>query len=155
MHIWIAWPLSLKIFHLPCIPYIFCSNAHAGVFSSLTYHSLRSRHYYTMCHINLQSRKKKQGISAAIRATHSAAGLKTAQPVPIFYSAYPCPPSNLIIIINISADITPSQIKPFLKKETGSIPSLWLRTLPISYLPGSFYIHPHVNWILNLTQVPF
>lgn len=86
---------------------------------------------------------------------HSAAGLKTAQPVPIFYSAYPCPPSNLIIIINISADITPSQIKPFLKKETGSIPSLWLRTLPISYLPGSFYIHPHVNWILNLTQVPF
>ena len=61
LHIWIAWPLSLKIFHLPCIPYIFCSNAHAGVFSSLTYHSLRSRHYYTMCHINLQSRKKNKG----------------------------------------------------------------------------------------------
>lgn len=43
--------------------------------------------------------------------SHSAAGLKTVLLVPIFYSAYPCPPSNLIIIINISADITPSRIQ--------------------------------------------
>ena len=50
----------------------------------------------------------------------------------------------LIIIINISADITPSHIKPFLKKETGSVPSFLLRTLPNSFLSGSFYIQPHV-----------
>lgn len=52
---------------------------------------------------------------------------------------------ELTLIINISADITPSQIKPFLKKETGSVPSLLLRTLPISFLYDSFYIQSHVQ----------
>ena len=50
---------------------------------------------------------------------------------------------ELTLIINISADITPSQIKPFLKKETGSIPSLLLRTLPIPFLHNLFYSQHH------------
>ncbi len=50
---------------------------------------------------------------------------------------------ELTLIINISADITPSQIKPFLKKETGSVPSLLLRTLPIPFLHNLFYSQHH------------
>lgn len=73
--------------------------------------------------------------------------------IPIFYSAYPCPPSNLIIIINISADITSSRIQIYAPKETGSVPSLLLRTLPAPFYIIYFIANP--THCLNIFRPPW
>ena len=73
--------------------------------------------------------------------SHSATGSKTVRPVPIFYSAYPCPPSNLIIIINISADITPPKNQDCHKKGNEQC-SQYIRTPLIPFSHYLFYSQP-------------
>ena len=72
---------------------------------------------------------------------HSVADLKTVQPVPIFYSAYLFPPSNLIIIINISADITPPKNQAYHKKGNEQC-SQYIRTPLIPFSHYLFYSQP-------------
>lgn len=77
----------------------------------------------------------------ALLHSHSAAGSKTVRPVPIFYSAYLFPPSNLIIIINISADITPPKNPACYRKGNGQC-SQYTRTRLIPFSNYLFYSQP-------------